>query len=135
MEQLLNLTHKTTSVSHGYVSILSADLSPKSCSKSHLFSLDERGLYTVFYFLPNIHFSSALYFVPQIMDRYLICMYHQLSGRKADCYCNECSLNHSQALFYFFPELLQQVNSHNIPYFAPGAVLLTAFTSVFPQGS
>lgn len=81
--------------------------------------------YTVFYFLPNIHFSSALYFFSQIMDRYLICMDHQLFGRKGDCYCIFVqSKSQSGPVLFFFPELLQQqVNNHNIPHFAPVWIL------------
>lgn len=70
------------------------------------------------------------------MDRYLICIDHHLFGGKAVCYYILMqSKSQSGPVLFFFPELLQQqVNNHNIPYFAPGAVLDTAFTSVFPQG-
>lgn len=63
-------------------------------------------------------------------------MDHQLFGRKTDCFCILMQSNLQSGPAVFFPELLQQqVNNHNIPHFAPGAVLDTAFTSVFPQGS
>ena len=97
---------------------------PQILLKTQLFLLDARCLYTVFYYFPNIHFGSALYFFSQIMDRYLSCMDCQLFVRKADCYCTHVQSKSQPGLVLPFSTVITITNRNKIPHFASRPVWL-----------